>query len=36
MKMENEILAEKDGVVETIKVKPGESVLQGDILIELI
>jgi biotin carboxyl carrier protein len=36
MKMENQILAEKDGVVESIKVQKGESVLQGDVLIEII
>ena len=35
MKMENNVLAEKDGVVKTIKVKLGESVLQGDVLIEM-
>ena len=28
--------AETDGVIETIKVKPGDAVLQGDILIETI
>ncbi|MBN2348999.1 MAG: biotin/lipoyl-binding protein [Bacteroidales bacterium] len=36
MKMENNIMAEKEGVVESIKVKPGDSVLQGDVLIETI
>lgn len=36
MKMENQILAEKDGVVENIKVLKGQSVLQGDILLEII
>ncbi len=35
MKMENNILAESDGIVKTIKVKEGESVLQGDILVEI-
>lgn len=35
MKMENNILAEKDGVVKSIKVKEGDSVLQGDLLIEI-
>ena len=35
MKMENNILAEKDGVVKTIKVKLGDAVLQGDVLIEM-
>lgn len=36
MKMENQVLAEKDGVVESIKVELGQSVLQGDVLIEII
>ena len=36
MKMENLVLAEKDGVVETIKVQPGQAVLQGDVLMEII
>ncbi len=36
MKMENTVLAEKDGVVESVKVAPGQSVLQGDTLIEII
>ncbi|MFW6371174.1 MAG: biotin/lipoyl-containing protein [Bacteroidota bacterium] len=35
MKMENNVLAEKDGVIEKINVKAGDSVLQGDVLIEL-
>ena len=36
MKMENQILAEKEGVVESVLVIPGQSVLQGDTLIEMI
>ncbi len=36
MKMENQILAPNDGVVENIRVQPGQSVLQGDILLEII
>jgi glutaconyl-CoA/methylmalonyl-CoA decarboxylase subunit gamma len=36
MKMENQILAEKEGVVESVKVSSGQSVLQGDILLEII
>ncbi len=36
MKMENNILAEKDGTVTAIKVQPGDSVLEGDVLIELL
>lgn len=35
MKMENNVLAEKEGVVRVIKVKPGDAVLQGDVLIEM-
>ena len=35
MKMENSILAEKDGAVAAIKVQPGDSVLEGDVLMEL-
>lgn len=33
MKMENEIKAEKDGVVTTIKVTPGQNVMQDDDLL---
>lgn len=36
MKMENNVLATKDGVVEHIKVQPGDSVLEGDTLIETV
>ncbi len=35
MKMENNILAEFDGIVKTIKIKEGDVVLQNDVLIEL-
>ena len=35
MKMENNVLAEKDGVIKTINVKVGDAVLQGDVLIEM-
>jgi biotin carboxyl carrier protein len=35
MKMENLIVAEKDGIVKSIKVQSTDSVLQGDILIEV-
>jgi biotin carboxyl carrier protein len=34
MKMENNVLAVKAGVVKLIKVQVGDSVLQNDILIE--
>jgi len=36
MKMINQVLSEKDGVVESIKVVAGQNVLQGDTLIEII
>jgi biotin carboxyl carrier protein len=35
MKMENKLLAEKGGIVKSIKVQAGDSVLQDDLLIEL-
>lgn len=35
MKMENNINADKEGVIKSIKVKQGDSVLEGDILIEI-
>jgi biotin carboxyl carrier protein len=35
MKMENNVLAEKEGVIKSIKVKEGDAVLQGDVLIEM-
>ena len=35
MKMENNILSEKDGIVKSIKINIGDSVLQGDTLIEI-
>ncbi|MBN2682562.1 MAG: acetyl-CoA carboxylase biotin carboxyl carrier protein subunit [Bacteroidales bacterium] len=35
MKMENNILAEEDGIVTSIKVKEGGTVLQGDVLAEM-
>ena len=36
MKMENQVLADRNGVVETIEVKEGDTVLQGDTLMKLI
>lgn len=36
MKMENKIQSEKEGVVESVRVARGSSVLQGDVLIELV
>ncbi len=35
MKMENNIIAENDGVVKQVLVTPGQSVIQGDNLLEL-
>jgi biotin carboxyl carrier protein len=35
MKMENQILAEKDGVIAAVKVNVGDSVLQDDVVIEM-
>jgi biotin carboxyl carrier protein len=35
MKMENDVLAEKDGTIGSIKVASGDAVLQGDVLIEM-
>ncbi len=35
MKMENNIMSEKDGTVKSIKVKVGDSVLQDDVILEL-
>jgi biotin carboxyl carrier protein len=36
MKMENQVLADRKGVVESIDVAVGDTVLQGDILLKLI
>jgi biotin carboxyl carrier protein len=35
MKMENNINADKQGIVKSIKVSRGDNVLEGDILIEI-
>jgi biotin carboxyl carrier protein len=35
MKMENKILAEKDGVIRNLKVNPGDNILQDDVLFEI-
>lgn len=35
MKMENNINSDKEGIVTSIKVNPRDSVLEGDILIEI-
>jgi glutaconyl-CoA/methylmalonyl-CoA decarboxylase subunit gamma len=35
MKMENNIQAEKDGIVKAIKVSEGQNVMQDDVLVEI-
>lgn len=35
MKMENEIHADKEGVIKSILVKEGGSVLEGDVLVQI-
>lgn len=35
MKMENNVLSEKTGVVSSINISLGQNVLQGDLLIEI-
>ena len=35
MKMENNILAEESGTVKSVKVNEGDSVAQGDVLVEI-
>ena len=35
MKMENQILAEKDGIIGDLRVATGDAVLQGDVLFEI-
>lgn len=35
MKMENNINSDKEGVVKAIKVNPRDSVLEGDVLVEI-
>jgi len=35
MKMENNILADRDGIIKVIHVQIGQSVLQGDALVDL-
>jgi biotin carboxyl carrier protein len=36
MKMENQVLADRTGVVENIRVQQGDVVLQGDIILEIV
>ena len=35
MKMENNVLSEKDGVVKIVHVKPGQAVAQNEVLVEI-
>jgi glutaconyl-CoA/methylmalonyl-CoA decarboxylase subunit gamma len=35
MKMENNVLSEKDGTVRTVNVKKGDTVMQNDVLLEI-
>ncbi len=36
MKMENQVLAEKGGTIKSISVSQGDSVLQNDVLLEIV
>ena len=35
MKMENNLTSDREGKVKSIKVKPGDNILEGDILVEI-
>ncbi len=35
MKMENTIIAEKDGVIKNIRVRIGDNILQGSVVLEI-
>ena len=35
MKMENNVLSEKDGIVKIVHVKPGQAVAQSEVLVEI-
>ena len=35
MKMENNVISEKDGTVRNVNVKPGQTVMQNDTLVEI-
>ncbi|MBN1339858.1 MAG: acetyl-CoA carboxylase biotin carboxyl carrier protein subunit [Bacteroidales bacterium] len=36
MKMENEVLSDREGAIGQVLVKTGDSVLEGDVLIEIL
>ena len=36
MKMENKVMSDRKGVIESIAVKAGDTVLQGDVLVHII
>jgi propionyl-CoA carboxylase alpha chain len=36
MKMENVLIAERDGVIGEIKVKPGDNLALNDIILEFV
>lgn len=36
MKMENEILAPKDGKIQEVRVEQGQTVMRGDLILEII
>jgi biotin carboxyl carrier protein len=35
MKMENNVLSEKAGTIRVVNVKPGDTVMQNDTLVEI-
>ena len=35
MKMENNVISEKDGIIRVVNVKPGDTVMQNDVLVEI-
>ena len=35
MKMENNVLSEKDGIVRVVNIKPGQTVAQNEVLVEI-
>jgi len=35
MKMENNLTSDREGKIKSLKVKPGDNILEGDILVEI-